>query len=747
MYESFFELNQRPFPTAPLATRYVPNASMEAARAAISRCIDRAEGSALLVGPSGSGKTLLCQVLAEQFRSRFAVVQLFSGHLATRRELLQAILFELGLSYRGLEEGELRLSLIDHLTRSDKCSQGLLLLIDEAHTLPLKLLEEVRMMTNLVRQGEPCVRLLLAGSGVLEEHFASPKLASFSQRLAARCYLEPLDRAETFDYVRTQIRLVSGDPARLFNSDALEAVYRASDGIARLINQVCDHALVLGFQAGKRPVGADLVEAAWADLQQLPTPWNSGAQERQPRRAEAGDVIEFGALDDEPESPAELRLTLPFAVAEDRGSTASRQNGPGSDVEAGLTEMDLVFDDFSSPEGSAELTSPVHLSEQVELDFGDDCLGGNELVFEATPDLPTQACLPQLEQHVAMPPVGRQANESHSTGAQRFAAAAPPLPAEVAIYERPLYEASTVEAKDFDSRALEPGRFAPQPAERPLIQFSTQDPFGADAEPVDSTATPSSDGQPLWEEPASSCAAGDESTSAAGDESTSAAGDNARDNLESLMAPEEVEVVFEEQAVEELVVDHYGRLDAMKGKGNLPKPGTHKAPPSRHPPLRPLAPEPVRTTAAISISAEKTLTLAEALVRQATAVEQTALGTSAPIDTLFTVLSAAAADDSPRDAWNRVDLFAPTPGDTPEPAPGRVLEGSGARTPHAGSPQAAPRMVPFPAATAWEAAEPEELALIVVEDDPHEVLIETASQAQPVKRQEFKQLFARLRKN
>src|SRR6185436_19642724 len=117
---------------------------------------------------------------------------------------------------RGLDEGELRLSLLDHLEPKPDGNAGLLLIIDEAHTLSWRLLEEVRMITNVVRNGQPRVRVVLAGSATLEERFASPKLNSFSQRLAARCYLEALECAETLEYVRAQVSSAGADPDGIF---------------------------------------------------------------------------------------------------------------------------------------------------------------------------------------------------------------------------------------------------------------------------------------------------------------------------------------------------------------------------------------------------------------------------------------------------------------------------------------------------------------------------------------------------
>ncbi len=122
MYESFFGFSERPFAAAAVAKRYFPAGAIETARQTLGRAIDRAEGVGLLTGPAGTGKSLLCQVLADQFRRSLQVTLLASGQLCTRRALLQAILFELGLPFRGMEEGDLRLSLVDHLSPRSKLS-------------------------------------------------------------------------------------------------------------------------------------------------------------------------------------------------------------------------------------------------------------------------------------------------------------------------------------------------------------------------------------------------------------------------------------------------------------------------------------------------------------------------------------------------------------------------------------------------------------------------------------------------
>jgi type II secretory pathway predicted ATPase ExeA len=305
MYETAFGFHLRPFAAPPTVALYFPAANIEKSRTALARCVEHDSGPGLVVGPAGVGKSLLCQMLAEQFKNRFRVVVLASARLCTRRALLQNILFELGLPYRDMEEGELRLSLIDYLANDERASQGMLLIVDEAHCLPTRLLEEIRMITNLVRDGRPRVRLILAGSARLEERFASPKLESFNQRVSMRCYLEALSREESKAFVVSQLAAAGRGASEVFSREALDAVYDATGGVPRMINQLCDHALVLSAVDGRPVIDAAAIQEAWSDLQQLPAPWH---MENKP----AESVVEFGRLDPPQTGP-------PAALAAPRG--------------------------------------------------------------------------------------------------------------------------------------------------------------------------------------------------------------------------------------------------------------------------------------------------------------------------------------------------------------------------------------------------------------------------------------------
>lgn len=309
MYQELIESAVRPFRATPDPAFYFPFESISGVRQTVVRALTRAEGPTLVLGGAGLGKSLLVELIANDLRDRFDIVRLSSARLCSRRALLQNILFELGMEYRGLSEGELRLSILDRLEPTqDRPVDGVLLLVDEAHTLPVKLLDELRLINNFSRNGQPRTRLALFGSLRLEDTFAEPSLDSFSQRLAARCYLQPMNKRDTAEFIRHQLRIAGTNPAQVITQEGLDCIYAASEGVPRLANQVMDHALMLAIANCQCPISASLVEEAWADLQQLPAPWHSGHSTfgSTPRDAASENTagiqvaaVEFGALDED----------------------------------------------------------------------------------------------------------------------------------------------------------------------------------------------------------------------------------------------------------------------------------------------------------------------------------------------------------------------------------------------------------------------------------------------------------------
>ncbi|MEM7455976.1 MAG: AAA family ATPase [Planctomycetota bacterium] len=304
MYEQLFHLNSRPFTSGPFARHYVANKSIHDALTQSHSSIDRGAGPVLVIGENGSGKSLLLAMINEAYASRFNVIDVTCSRDDQRQDLLQSILFALDQPYRDMSEGELRLSLIDFLKPGPDCPNGILLLVDDGHNLSPPLLEEIRLITNFVRDGQPRVRLVLAGTSRLEENLTEPKLESLNQRISARCYLQFMTRDETFEYVNEHLKRAGATPSALFSDDAIVEVHNSSGGCPRFVNQICEQALILAATDNRVPVSAEYIRDAWRDVQGLPTEIHRPEPVQKLDGDEQWTVIEFGSLDDDT-SPAD----------------------------------------------------------------------------------------------------------------------------------------------------------------------------------------------------------------------------------------------------------------------------------------------------------------------------------------------------------------------------------------------------------------------------------------------------------
>lgn len=306
--------SSRPFLAAPRPDFYHPARAIDAALLGIERAIRRSEGVGLIVGPPGTGKTLLLAKLAEHVRDDFDVALLSGARICTRRALWQAVLAEIGEPYRGIDEGELRIGVVERVRGLAASGSGLVILVDEAHTLPTRLLEELRLLTNIPTP-LPSVHVVLAGTREMDERLGTSRMESLAQRIGARFYLEPLDHEETMAYLRTQMKVAGLQWEAVFERGSDDAVFAATDGVPRLVNQLCDLALVQAGEAGRKRVGPADITSAWRDIQRLPATSLGHVVDRMPPvtdslptidRAPAdrepedcGTIVEFGSFDDE----------------------------------------------------------------------------------------------------------------------------------------------------------------------------------------------------------------------------------------------------------------------------------------------------------------------------------------------------------------------------------------------------------------------------------------------------------------
>ena len=262
MYNDFFGFTESPFSIAP-DPRYL--FMSERHREALAHLLYgmRIDGGfVLLTGEVGTGKTTVCRGLLEQVPENTDVAFIYNPKLTTA-ELLATICQELHLpvpEHRISQKAYFDL-LNFHLLESHARGRRTVLIVDEAQNLSDEVLEQVRLLTNLETHQRKLLQIILLGQPELRERLARPELRQLSQRIVARYHLEPLSRAETAAYIGHRLA-VAGAVRPVFAPEVMERVYRASGGTPRLINVICDRALLGAFVEGKTMVDRKVLAKA-----------------------------------------------------------------------------------------------------------------------------------------------------------------------------------------------------------------------------------------------------------------------------------------------------------------------------------------------------------------------------------------------------------------------------------------------------------------------------------------------------
>lgn len=277
-----------PFPAFPSTERYVAVGTIAEAVNRVGRAISAREPAALVIGPPGTGKSLLAELIAQRYASSRQVVTLGDVPMRDSDALLRHLLHHLGVDSRCDDP---HLALVDYLKRQSDQEAGLLVIVDEAHKLSVEVIEAIRMVTNITRAGKPRVFALLCGGPKLDETLVDSSLESFAQRAATRCYLHPFNAEETRQYIHQTIAACSGDAEGTVTAEAIAAVHHACCGVPRLINQLMTEAIDCAADTDREVIDESIVDRAWAQLQQLPSPLVESAE-----LGHQSVAIEFGEL-------------------------------------------------------------------------------------------------------------------------------------------------------------------------------------------------------------------------------------------------------------------------------------------------------------------------------------------------------------------------------------------------------------------------------------------------------------------
>ena len=267
MYKSFFNLKRNPFEITPDPSFLFATRKHNEALASLYYGVRRHKGFVVMTGEVGTGKTLLIRCLLELLtRSQVGFAYVFNSRLSAM-EFLRYIAGDFGLSASGKGKDELLLSISDYLVERHRRKLTTLLVVDEAHHLSAEVLEEIRLLTNLETPTQKLLQILLVGQPELNQKLDSSNLRQLKQRIALRCNLEPLSDEETRAYVKRRLQLAGGNPdATIFTDAATTAIYLHTHGIPRLINTVCENALIAAYARQSGQIEPDVIDEVAADL-------------------------------------------------------------------------------------------------------------------------------------------------------------------------------------------------------------------------------------------------------------------------------------------------------------------------------------------------------------------------------------------------------------------------------------------------------------------------------------------------
>jgi general secretion pathway protein A len=267
MYASFFGLNEKPFSITPDPRFLFLSERHAEALAHLVYGINEAGGFIQLTGEVGTGKTTVVRSLLAQ-APKHAEIALILNPRMTPAEFLLAICEELGIHVEARSEGSLK-DLVDllshHLLKAHAEGKRIVLVVDEAQNLAPEVLEQVRLLTNLETETQKLLQIILIGQPELRELLARTELRQLAQRITGRYHLDPLSAEETAAYVRHRLR-VAGATREVFSNWALREVSRLSGGVPRLINIICDRALLGAFTEDRHAVGASVVRRAAGEV-------------------------------------------------------------------------------------------------------------------------------------------------------------------------------------------------------------------------------------------------------------------------------------------------------------------------------------------------------------------------------------------------------------------------------------------------------------------------------------------------
>src|SRR3989338_1610934 len=266
MYLEYLGLREKPFSiTADPSFLYLSRKHREALSHMVYGIRER-KGFVEITGEIGTGKTTLCKALLRQLDPSTRTALILQPQLS-ELQLLQSIVQDFGLNpMRGNNRLGLFTQLNQFLLEEAQLGRNIVLVIDEAQNLSLRLLEQIRMLSNLETDKQKLIQIILVGQPQLREKLALPALEQLRQRIGVRYHMMPLDIDEGRTYIQHRLRVAGSDGGLEWTPEGLDEVYPLSRGIPRLINLICDRSLLACYVFRVKRVDADIVRHSYEEL-------------------------------------------------------------------------------------------------------------------------------------------------------------------------------------------------------------------------------------------------------------------------------------------------------------------------------------------------------------------------------------------------------------------------------------------------------------------------------------------------
>jgi len=267
MYKRFYNLQRNPFEITPDPSFLFATKKHNEALAALYYGVKRRKGFVVMTGEVGTGKTLLVRCLLQVLhRANVAYAYVFNPRL-NPMEFLQYIAGDFRLPTAGKSKSDLLLDLSSFVIARHQKNLTTVLVVDEAHHLSADVLEEVRLLTNLETPQEKLLQILLIGQPELDEKLDSTDLRQLKQRIALRSHLASLSLEETQGYIYCRLQLAGNpNPGQVFPMETILEIHRQSQGYPRLINTLCENALIHGYAKQSRSIAPEVIEEIAADF-------------------------------------------------------------------------------------------------------------------------------------------------------------------------------------------------------------------------------------------------------------------------------------------------------------------------------------------------------------------------------------------------------------------------------------------------------------------------------------------------